>query len=211
VNVAATKAFDAAGHVQSAVSSAAAAYLQDIEEHIPQNCSFGTTQFCIGYKHDLKCSDLPFNLSSVIPDIVHDLPDSVGDTVRDRMDAMSLLSASLAKFPAFYIPNTLIAGLILVSTITVFSICLAFGWLSRVVHTLHVKYWVLGLFVLGFLCCSPLILLVAIMRMLIEKANELPSWIEVEKGEVLGLCFGALGYALALTLLVAGAPTINVI
>jgi hypothetical protein len=93
----------------------------------------------------------------------------------------------------------------------VFSICLAFGWLSRVVHTLHVKYWVLGLFVLGFLCCSPLILLVSIMRMLIEKANELPSWIEVEKGEVLSLCFGVLGCALALTLLVAGAPIIDVI
>jgi hypothetical protein len=46
-----------------------------------------------------------------------------------------------------------------------------------------------------------LILLIAILRILMEK--------EVKKGEVLSLCFGALGCALALIVLVAGAPVVN--
>ncbi|PSN59209.1 hypothetical protein BS50DRAFT_682398 [Corynespora cassiicola Philippines] len=218
--VAAARASDAADHVQSAVNSAtssaassAAAFLQGIEEHVPQNCSLGTRRFCVGYKLDLRCSGLPFNLSSLLPDVVRDLPDPIESTIRERVDALSPLADSLAQFPVFYLPNTLIAGLVLVAVLTSLSIWLALDRLSRVaviLQKLNIGLRVPVVLVVGLVCCVPSMLLAFMVRTLVQKAEGLPSWVEVEEGEAGRLSFGVLGCALVLAVL-AGAPTVAVL
>jgi hypothetical protein len=134
--MAATKASAAASQVQSAVSSAAT-FLEEIEEHVPCNCSLGTRQFRVGYQRDVQCSHLPFNLSSLLPNMILDLPGPAENTIRERVDTLAPLAERLTQFPILYALNTLIAGLVLIATITAFSIWLVFDRWSRIVTTLQ--------------------------------------------------------------------------
>jgi hypothetical protein len=67
--VAATRVSDAAGHVESAISSSVASLpeLPRLDDYVPQNCSFGMHQFCVGYRDEqsLSCSDAPFEISAL--------------------------------------------------------------------------------------------------------------------------------------------------
>jgi hypothetical protein len=211
LDAAATKVSSAADRVESKVSSAAAR-IQDLEDRVPQNCSLGTKRFCIRSKRRSTCSDLPPDLSRLVSDAMQDLPAGVGDVLGERVAALSPLPATLSKTPGFSMQDVMIAQLALVSAVTVLSCLLAAGWpprLALLVLKLGTGFRVVAMAVLGFLCCVPLILVVSIVRMLLEKATQLPSWVEVEQGEVPALCYGALGCALALVLLAAAAPTVD--
>jgi hypothetical protein len=141
--------------------------------------------------------------------MILDLPNPVENTIRERVDALAPLADRLTQFPTLYALNTLVAGLVLIATIIAFSIWLVFDRQSRIATTLqeqNVGIRMLALLGSGLVCCIPFLLLVFITHTLVEKAKELPSWIKVEKGEVGGLGFGALGCALFLTVLAAVAP-----
>ncbi|CAE7016065.1 hypothetical protein PTNB73_01358 [Pyrenophora teres f. teres] len=196
LNAAATRVADAASQAESAISSAAAT-VQNIEEHVPQNCSLGTKRFCIGYKQDVNCSDLPLNLSSLLPEGVQELPGPVQDALRDRAEALSQLAESSTRFLAFSVPSTLISGLVLM------VIARVFGKLKAVPRAL-------ALLGLGLVCCSPFVLLGVILDTFRRVADELPSWVGVEIGEACGLGFAALACALVLTFIFAAAPGVAV-
>ena len=211
LSAAATRVVDAADQAQSAISSVATS-LQDMEERLPRNCSLGTKRFCIGYEHESSCSDLPLNLSGLLPASVHDLPAPVEDAIRDRAEALSRLAGTSSKLPAVFVPGTLISGLVSMSAIAVLSLCLAFRWLpcaTKILSKLNVWLRALALLSLGLACCSPLILLALFLDTILRAADELPSWVEVERGEACVFCYGGLACALVLTLLVTASPAIG--
>lgn len=210
LSAAATRVVDAADQAQSAVSSVATS-LQDMEERLPRNCSLGTKRFCIGYEHESNCSDLPLNLSGLLPASVHDLPAPVEDAIRDRAEALSRLAGTSSKLPAVFVPGTLISGLVSMSAIAVLSLCLAFRWLpcATILSKLNVWLRALALLSLGLACCSPLILPALFLDTILRAADELPSWVEVERGGACVFCYGGLACALVLTLLVTASPAIG--
>lgn len=209
LNAAATRVADAASLAESAISSAAAA-APSLEEYVPRNCSLGTMRFCVGYKQDVNCSDLPLNLSSLLPEGVQELPGPVQDAIRDRAEALSQLAESSTRFPAFSVPATLISGLVLMSIVATLSLSLAFGRpqvVTRVFGRLKAVPRALALLALGLMCCSPFVLLGVILDIILRAAGELPSWVGVELGEACRLGFAALACALVLTFISAAAPS----
>lgn len=113
--------------------------------------------------------------------------------LRERVTALLPLPETLSKVPRFSMQDVMIAELALVSAVTVLSCLLAAGWpprLALLVLKLGTRLRVLATAVLSFLCCVSLILVVSVVRMLVENATQLPSWVEVEQGEVPAFCYG---------------------
>lgn len=219
LNAAATRVADAAGQAGSAISSAvnqaesaissAAATVQSIEDMVPQNCSLGTRRFCIGYKQDVTCSDLPLNFSSLLPEGVQDLPGPLQSAINDRAESLSQLMESSTRFPAFSVPNTLISGLVLMSIVAILSLSLALGKpqiVTRAFGRFKPVSRTLVLLALGLLCCSPFVLLGVILNTILRAADKLPSWVGVEIGKACGFSFAALACALVLAFIFPIAP-----
>ncbi|KAJ6196458.1 hypothetical protein J3E72DRAFT_396355 [Bipolaris maydis] len=210
LNAAATKVIDVASQAESAISSATAT-LKSIEEIVPQNCSLGTKRFCIGYKQNINCSNLPLNFSSLLLEGVQKLPGPVQDAMRDRAEDLSQLVKSSTRFPALSVLDTLISGLVLMSIVMALSLSLALRRpqvVTRVFDRLKAMPRALTLLALGFICYSPLVLLGFILNTILKTASGLLMWIGVEKGGVCGLGFAALACALVLVLALPAAPNI---
>ncbi|KAJ5033269.1 hypothetical protein J3E74DRAFT_295812 [Bipolaris maydis] len=221
LNAAATKVIDVASQAESRITSAvsqaesaissATATLKSIEEIVPQNCSLGTKRFCIGYKQNINCSNLPLNFSSLLLEGVQKLPGPVQDAMRDRAEDLSQLVKSSTRFPALSVLDTLISGLVLMSIVMALSLSLALRRpqvVTRVFDRLKAMPRALTLLALGFICYSPLVLLGFILNTILKTASGLLMWIGVEKGGVCGLGFAALACALVLVLALPAAPNI---
>jgi hypothetical protein len=214
LNAAATKIFDAASNVQSALGSAATSFRGSIEEYIPKNCSLGIKQFCIGYNLTLECMDLPFNTSALLRDALKSLPGPVEDAIREQLDEFSPLEKSLNRFPIFYISSSLISGVILISTTTFVLTLLTYdrpACIASILERIGIGPRTLIQLALGLFCCIPFIFLNVILFTLFSKTKDLPSWISVDKGEVFGLCLGALGCATFITVVLASSPAISIL
>ncbi|KAF2176534.1 hypothetical protein K469DRAFT_698391 [Zopfia rhizophila CBS 207.26] len=184
--------------IATALPDAVATPIQEIEEYIPKNCSLGTKEFCVGYRHNITCKKLPLSLSDLVPDIAQNLPDGVQvlpDTLEKPLqdlvkefqeklqEKLQPLGRILTKVTTPYVQKCLVAGLVLLRVVQYHK------------HSSKAHYWIesgnglrLGLFQ--------------------AKTKALPSWIEVEKGEVGGLCIGALCCAIVMTFLTAITPTV---
>jgi hypothetical protein len=180
---------------------------------VPWNCSLGTKRFCVGYKQDVNCSELPLNLSSLLPESLQELPGPVQNAIRDRAEDLSQLAESSTRFPAFSVSAALISGLVLMIIVAALPLSLAFGWpqvITRVFGKLKALPRALALLALGLVCCSPFVLLGVILDTILGAADELPSWVEVKTGEACGVGFAALACALALTFIIAATPSVAV-
>jgi hypothetical protein len=103
---------------QGAESAAATAVsginITAIEEKLPRNCSLGTKQFCIGFENEMRCDNLPLNISNIVPEDIRKF-------VSAEVKSLRPLESILAKATPANIQGSLIVGLILI-----FSIILAF-------------------------------------------------------------------------------------
>lgn len=204
----ATRIADAAGQAQSALSSAAAS-IQDVEERIPHTFSLGTRQFCIASDHASDCADLPLNLLSLLPDNIHSLPDAVQNVLRERAGQLSSAMDSWIKISALTVPCLLIAGTVLMTSLTIASVCLAFGrlpWVVRRLCRLSFRLRAVATLSLGLFLCTPLIALALILHVVLRSADKLPAWVTVDEGDVGGLCFGVCACALMLAIWTTGRP-----
>lgn len=210
--------------VATGLPGAVAAPIEEIENYIPKNCSLGTKEFCVGYRHNITCKRLPLNLSDLMPDIVQSLPDDVQvlpDTLekplQDKVkefqekfeEKLQPLERTLTKVTTPYVQNCLVAGLVLLVIIALLLACAIFSGLFSIASIL--QRLVVGLrvvIVLGLICCVLLFIPTVILGLFQAKTKALPSWAEVEKGEVGGLCIGALCGAVVMTFLTTITPTV---
>ena len=70
VSEAATAASSIGNEAQSAVSSGITAIETAVDSIIPQNCTLGVKDFCIGFTDHVDCKELPLSVSNIIPSSV---------------------------------------------------------------------------------------------------------------------------------------------
>lgn len=211
LGVAATKVSGAASQVESAVGSAAT-FAQDLEDRIPQNCSIGTKKVCVSTKHNVTCAHLPFDLSRIMPDPIKDLPIGLEHAIQERIRALSPIPKTLNRITHFTVQGLLLTWLIPTSFISILSCLLVANWpiqINSLTHRMQTSFKGMIIIATGIIFCSPLAFLVIVISVVIQKAAMLPSWVELEKGEVTALCYGCMGCAVAIIVLSASAPAVG--
>lgn len=155
------------------------------------------------------------DISQILPD--NALPDTLKKPIQDKLqeiqqkfeEKLQPIGRNLTKITGSYVQNALVAGLIILVIIALLLLCAIISGLFSI--TSIVGKLVIGLRVvaiLGFLCCVILFIPTVVLVLLQRKTTELPSWIEVGKGSVEGLCIGALSCALIMTILAGITPII---
>jgi hypothetical protein len=177
-NVVATAAIS---KIQSAASAATA--INTAKEMIPRNCSLGTKQFCFGFYNRTECHNLPLNLSNIVPE-------AVATFVGDQVQALEPLPWILAN-----IQGCLILGLVLLILVMAVILCLA-----KCLLRLSICIGMVIIGVAGLLCCVPFAIPTFILFAVQSKIQNLPSNIEVQKGDVSYYCLGILFCGIIMTL-----------
>ena len=203
-NSAATAIPGAISQAQSAANTLATTIPDAIEALVPRNCSLGTKQFCVGFTHNNTCDDLPLTLSNIVSE-------DVKSFLGDQLDDLQSLEGISKKLTSAYIQDCLIVGLMLMLILITVFFCSIFGrffCIAAILLKLSVRSRVIIHLVLGIVCCIPLFIPATVLYIFQSKTKELPSEIEVKKGEASGLCLGALCCAIVMTLLTALVPAI---
>jgi hypothetical protein len=157
---------------------------------IPRNCSLGTKQFCVGFDNRTECNDLPLNLSNIVPE-------AVAIFVGDQVQALQPLPGIFTKVTVANIQDCLILGLVLMLVIPCFA-----HYLLR----LSIRVGMAIIFVAGLACCVPFVIPTVILFTVQSKIDNLPSSIEVQKGDVRNYCLGILSCGVVMMLLATLSP-----
>jgi hypothetical protein len=195
VAVAATKVSDAAGRVESALSSAVAAVpeLPQIEDYVPVNCTFGMYHFCVGYLHaqDLSCSDSPFDISALLPETMQNFPAPLEAAFHEQIGDLSPLADSIGRLPRLVVCLRL--GLSAMMSMLGVSYYLAYSSYGRGFGASqklgHISHMVMHL-IIATICCAPYVTLMLLQRTVLEKAKANHDWMEVKEGGIFGLSIG---------------------
>jgi hypothetical protein len=196
VAAAATRPSDAAGHIESALSSAVAAVPEhrQIESHVPANCSLGLYHFCVGYLHaqNLSCSDSPSDISALLPKAMQNLPAPLEAAFRKRIGHLSPLVDSIGRLPRLVV-FCLRLGLSAMMSMLGVSYYLAYSSYGRGFGTSqklgHISHMVMHL-IIATICCAPYVTLMLLQRTVLEKAKANHDWMEVKEGGIFGLSIG---------------------
>jgi hypothetical protein len=193
--VAATRASDAAGHVESAIGSAVASLPKlpelQLDDYLPLNCSFGIHQFCVGYRHQqsLSCSSSRFDLAALLPDEIHALPGAVEDALQERIGDLSPLAGDLSSLPTAVLFCVSTGTFCMMVAILVTS-CLAFD--NSISRKAGAKARVLVHICMFVACSAPYLTLTLLQKNAMDEAGKLPAWVAVERGELFGHSVGLL-------------------
>lgn len=214
-NVAATAIPGAISKVQSAASAAATAIprAKAIEALIPRNCSLGTKQFCVGFSNRTECNSLPLNISDIVPKALANLVDDKAQPLEgilvsiivNQVQALQPLEGILTRVTPSNTQVCLILGLVLMLVLRVIFACSIFSRifsLASFLFKLGVFIRVIVCLVSGLICLIPFLIPTVILYILQSKPQNLPSSIEVEKGEVSGYCLGAFCCTVVMMLLI---------
>jgi hypothetical protein len=162
--------------------------LPRLDDYVPHNCSFGTHQFCVGYRREqsLACSDAPFDISALLPDEVRALPGPVADALYERLGGLSPLVEDLSDLPTSLLVCLIVGTACMMLALAV-STCLAFD--NRISRKVGPRAQML-VHLLMAMCCAPYLTLVLKQTSLVDRLEKLPTWVAVEKGEVFGYSVG---------------------
>ncbi|CAK7202010.1 hypothetical protein SEUCBS139899_004728 [Sporothrix eucalyptigena] len=188
-SVAATALPGVASQVKSAAGAAATAGIGAVTTALPQNCSVGSRQFCVGSAHAVTCHDLPLNLSTI-------LPGGLETSLQDTFGAVRDADETLRKLTAPYVQGCFVVGLVLMLVETILSIVSVYGWFlpfSGLAKTIRVTI----ITALGLVLCVPLVATTVVLFVVQSKLSQLPTWIHVDQGALPHLSLGFLLCALA--------------
>lgn len=215
INAALTAVPGVASRIGSATVALATPLIEDLEQRIPNNCSIGTRLVCVGYAHDISCSELPFNLSSLVSGATSGLPSTLASSIEGALhDKVNQLQPMVDKLSTLsvYLQQLLVLGGGLMVVLLISFICSTLVLLpdvASVVSRFGVPCRMVAVSSLGLVCCFPFILLTAFFAVIQARTRALPPWIEAQSGQVSRLCFGALGCAVVMALLTLAAPVIT--
>ena len=182
--------------VESAAGIIATTVPTTLEAILPKTCSLGTGQFCVGTAKNVTCSNLPLNLTQIIPLSFENL-------VPDSTDGFNALHTVLENISIPYIPRCLVLGLFLILVHVIVINCSLYGLVSfPTIGPLRFQYLRRAiLLALRLLCCIPFFVSVNVLDILRTNSSQLPSWIYVQYGGVYGICLGCLSCAVGLATL----------
>lgn len=196
-----SEAQSAANVVSTVISDAQSATgipdINTVQALIPRNCSLGTKQFCVGFNDYINCTNLPLNLSSIVPETVLSF-------VGDQVEALQPLEGMLTKVTPANMQGCLILGLVPVFAMAALFVSSVFGRLFCVaccLLRLGILTKIITFIILGLLCCVPFLVPTVILYDVQSKLQNLQTSIIVEKGDVSGYCLGALCCAVVMMLL----------
>ena len=160
----------------------------NVKDQVPHNFSLGTTQFCLGFSHNLTCTNLPLNLSDVFPNGIDSL-------LGDRIDGIRTFTAIFNKAFPWCIPVGLVSGLIYVLIVTASLLSSLLGralCVPKIVRRVGDCSKVIPLLVLGMICCVLLSIPTAILFLLRSNTETLSAYIDVKHGEMDRMMLGTL-------------------
>jgi hypothetical protein len=195
--------------IESAANAAATGVQVAIESHLPKNISLGTQDLCIGFTKNVTCKPLPLNLTELLPSVVDNLPDTFQSIVQDKVDSLQPFATALTN--VVYIRILLIVGLISMLLFTIIFIATILSRLLRIVGRLirlgHLSR-ILVYIALWIICCLPILIATLVLIVFQQKARLLPSWVEVQHGEVGRLCLAAFCCGIVMSFISAVSPTL---
>lgn len=186
--------------IQSGIGAAETAVSDAIEKWIPRNCSFGTKQFCVGFRDSKpSCFYFPFDISKIISAV----PTEVANLLDNELQALKPLEGILATVPAMHIQVPLIIGLFSLLTLASLFAYSLFGRLYWIVKT----YVLIGACLLCGLICVvllgiPTVLFYDIQSNIERLGLNLGPDIRVEKGDVRDMLIGALACVFTMEILI---------
>lgn len=210
---------EAASQISSA-ASAVANYTRQVIQHIAVNCSVGTKRVCIGYKDGITCSRLPLNVSLLLmPEAYSTNASSTNasfptnglrQVVALAVDSLQPISDRLGQLSAHFDRMWM--------ALSVLFWCLVLGFVyanyamaasAEPGHPFSARIVLTVLLALGLACCSLMVALVTVLSRISAAAQKAPSWTRTNTGEVFGLCLGALGCTVAMTLLAVASAFVH--
>ena len=197
-NVVATAISPAMSKDQNAASAATdIPDINTIREMIPRNCSLGTKQFCVGFDNHTECNNLPLNLSKIVSE-------AVTPFVGDQVYALQPLPGTLIKVTVAYIQACLILGLVLMLVMTII-LGFILGFANYLLR-LSIRIGMVIIFMGGLICCILFAIPTGVLYAVQSKIDNLPSSIQVQKGNASNYCLGVLCFGVVMTLLATLSP-----
>ncbi|KAK3369559.1 hypothetical protein B0T24DRAFT_532287, partial [Lasiosphaeria ovina] len=180
--------------IQSTAGAAATMLPGAFEAILLRNCSISTRKFYIRLIKTMPYNDLPLSLSTIIPP-------EIKEPLRNNIKNIEALDTALIKVIAPYIQTSLIIGLILMLVIILILLFSIYG--SYYIHITKIPrgIYIAVHVIFSLIFYIPFSIPIAILYILRSNLDNLPSWIQVQYGDIYGLYIGCLYYAVAITTL----------
>jgi hypothetical protein len=180
----------------SLIAGAASAAETAIEALLPRNLSLGISQFCVGFTDHTNCTNLPLNISDIIPEPIKQFSEDIQNFVNGQFQPLQYLEGITAKVTSANIKGPFVFGIGLVFVLAaILFFCL---FIMRTVTNNLMK---VGICLLAILCCFPFAIPTAILSRVESKIQESGPIVSIEKGDAANLSIGALVCAIIMILL----------
>ncbi|KFY04135.1 hypothetical protein O988_00971 [Pseudogymnoascus sp. VKM F-3808] len=154
-----------------------------IEVLLPRNLSLGISQFCVGFINHSKCTNLPLNISNVLPEANSQFSEDVQNFVSSQFQTLEEITAKVT-FAIFKGP--LFSGIVLLIVLAATIIFCLFYKRSVTGNLAKV-----GISLLAVLCCVPFAIPMAILSYVGSRIQESGPILSTDKGDAGNLSIGA--------------------
>ena len=141
-------------------------------------------------------------------DFLGPLQSEVSNLIQAGLDSLQPLADRIPHITT-YMQTCLIVGIALATLSTLLFFVSVVGrlfCLTRILLQLNLVPRVIVHLALGLLCCLPFLVLVVILHIFQTKTKSLPSWIDVQQGQLGGLSVGTLCCAIEISTVSIIAP-----
>ena len=152
---------------------------------LPKNYSIGTRKLCIGFTTNESCHDLPVKLTNIFPSKIVAL-------LQGKLADIDSIDRALEKVTAPYVQNTLAAGLVSTFIASIFFISSLYGLHIPLIGGLGWGLQLAIYLIIGQIFCIPFVIPMIIFHILRSKLGDLPPWMQLQEGNIYGLCVGCL-------------------
>jgi hypothetical protein len=157
-----------------------------IEALLPKNISLGINQFCAGFTKHTNCTNMPFNISDILPEANNNISDDINKFVISKLKTLQYLEGITAKITSATFIGTFVSGLVFLTVLAATLIFCLF--IKRSVANNLTK---IAICFLALLCCVPFAIPMAILSYVGSKIQESGPIVTIEKGDAASLSIGA--------------------
>lgn len=177
-------------------ASAASAAETAIEALLPRNLSLGISEFCVGFTDHTNCTNLPLNISDIIPEAIKQFSEDIQNLVTSQFQPLQYLEGVTAKVTSANIKGPIVVG---IGFFAILATTLFFCLL--IIRTVTNNLMKVGICLLAILYCIPFAIPPAILFYVESEIQESGPIISIEKGDAASLSIGALVCAIVMMLL----------